>query len=102
MNLDFMHSQEGQDEFLSLMQAQHRMTRDMLDDWLQRKPWSYGSIDSVDYMDAALALSQEMIDRMMDGKFLEGMDYDYLMANFACDGVCNELWDKFPEPKEEE
>ena len=101
-NIQFLQSTEGQDEFLALMQAQHRMTMGMLDDWLRRKPWSYGSIDSVDYMSAALRLSDEMIDRMMDARFFEGMDYDYLMSNFACDGVCEELWTKFPDPEEGE
>jgi len=37
---------------------------------------------------------------MQDERFLEGLDHDYLMANFACDGVCNELWEKYPDPED--
>jgi|SRR6516165_9712746 hypothetical protein len=100
LNQAFRYAVEGQDEFIRLMMAQHKHTRDMISDWLERKPWEYGSLDSVDYMDAALALSDEFIDRMQDERFLEGLDHDYLMANFACDGVCNELWEKYPDPED--
>jgi len=103
MNASFRKNLEPEVEFLELMVAQHKHTREMLDDWLTREPWSYGSIDSADYMDAALALSQEFIEAMMGEprEFLSKLSHDYLMSNYACDGVCEELWDRYPAPEGE-
>jgi hypothetical protein len=103
MNQNFEYDQKHQGEFIQLMEAQNRWARVSIDDWLTRKPWEYGSIDSADYHEAALRLAAEMVDVMLGsahGEWLMKCSEGYLLENFACDGICPELWERFPDKEE--
>jgi hypothetical protein len=76
----------------------------MIDDFLHRMPHEYGSVDSVDYMMAALDLSSDLLSEGVLGDpdgFLNHLarpaDEDdddpisILDATYACDGVANEV-----------
>jgi hypothetical protein len=108
MNMAFSESnaQPEAEEFIRLMEAQNRWAQSSIESWLMHKPWTYGSIDSADYHEAALRLAAEMVDVMLGGDHQEFMrkcaEENYLMDNFACDGVCPELWKRFPDSEDDE
>jgi hypothetical protein len=103
MNMAFEAAQESHSEFISLMEAQNRWAQSSIESWLTHKPWTYGSIDSADYHEAALRLAADMTNVMLEGDHDAWMlkcSRGYLWENFACDGICPELWKKFPDPEE--
>lgn len=104
MNQQFQRQNAGETEFIKLMEAQHRWAKDSIDDWLTRKPWEYGSIDSADYHEAALRLAADMVSVMLGGTIPEWImdceNHNHLLMNYACDGICPELMQRFPDPED--
>ena len=107
-------NQDAPDDFKRLLRAQLEHTRAMLDDYLKgqsgQMPHEWGSIDSVDYMMAALDLSSAFLHEGVLGDpvaFLtqlgslepdtfDGSPMRHYELNYACDGVAPAIVDHFP------
>jgi hypothetical protein len=107
-------NQDAPDDFRRLLIAQLTHCRDMLNDYLDiegrgygegKMPHEWGSVDSVDYMMAALDLSSEFLNEGVLGDptiyltklgaYIDEEEPDplrYYEATFACDGVAPEIY----------
>jgi hypothetical protein len=111
------------DDFRRLLVAQLQHTYSMLGDYVKlegrgygegQMPHEWGSVDSYDYMNAALELSQKLLEAAVEGDPQELMNYlandredvdvppgerpmTNLEMDFACDGVAPALYTYFCE-----